>query len=174
MCGPLSWLRVFERVRFAKKVTFDASATPEVGKATKAALLTAVDVEALKADLQSVIASAEKDDPKILRRKITELERAASQAVPKDSEETKRRLTESESNVLRLTQSLSEAQLHCSTLQSYVSALQKIQVVAEAMQPLEPVAVSRPVRVMPPARVPMMLSDRLNILKNSSLTYGES
>lgn len=74
-----SWLRIFKRVIFAKKVTFDASATPEVGKATKAALLTAVDVEALKADLQSVIASAEKDDPKVLRRKIADLERAAQQ-----------------------------------------------------------------------------------------------
>ena len=138
-----SWLRVFERVKFAKKVTFDASATPEVGKATKAALLTAVDVEALKADLQSVIASAEKDDPKVLRRKIAELERAANQAVPKDSEETKRRLAEAEGNALKLTQSLSEAQLRCITLQGYVSAVQKIQVAAEAMQPLEPVTGTR-------------------------------
>lgn len=70
-----SWLRVFQRVKFAKKVTFDASATPEVGKATKAALLTAVDVEALKADLQTVIASAERDDPKILRRQVSELQK---------------------------------------------------------------------------------------------------
>jgi uncharacterized protein len=70
-----SWMRIFKRVRFGTKTTFDASATPEVGKATKAALLTAVDVEALKADLQSVIESAEKDDPKTLRRKIAELEK---------------------------------------------------------------------------------------------------
>ena len=75
-----SWLRVFQRVRFSKKVTFDASATPEVGKATRAALLTQIDVEALKQDLQSVIQSAEKDDPKALRRRIGELERAAQQA----------------------------------------------------------------------------------------------
>ena len=73
-----SWLRVFKRVTFAKKVTFDASATPEVGKTTKAALLSAVDVEALKADLQEVIASAEKDDPKVLRREIAELKKQLS------------------------------------------------------------------------------------------------
>ncbi len=68
-----SWLRIFERVKFGKKVTFDASATPEVGKTTKAALLSTVDVEALKSDLQEVIASAEKDDPKVLRREIAGL-----------------------------------------------------------------------------------------------------
>jgi hypothetical protein len=138
-----SWLRVFERVKFAKKVTFDASATPEVGKATKAALLTAVDVEALKADLQSVIASAEKDDPKVLRRKIAELERAVNQTAPKDSEETKRRLAVAEEDVRKLAQSLSEAQLRCNTLQGYMAALQKIQAAAETMQPLESVVVTR-------------------------------
>jgi hypothetical protein len=70
-----SWLHVFQRVKFAKKVTFDASATPEVGKSAKAALLSAVDVEALKADLQEVIISAEKDDPKALRKQIVELQK---------------------------------------------------------------------------------------------------
>jgi hypothetical protein len=70
-----SWLRTYQRVHFAKKTTFDASATPEVGKATRAASLSAVDVEALRADLQEVVASAEKDDPKALRRQIAELQR---------------------------------------------------------------------------------------------------
>lgn len=70
-----SWLRIYERVHFSKKETFDASATPEVGKATKAASISAVDVEALKADMADVVAEAEKDNPKILRKKISELER---------------------------------------------------------------------------------------------------
>lgn len=70
-----SWLRVFERVWFAKKTTFDASATPEVGKAVRAASLSAVDVEALRADLKEVVAKAEHDDPKSLRRRIAELEK---------------------------------------------------------------------------------------------------
>lgn len=69
-----SWLRIFERVRFGAKVTFDASATPEVGRKAVAARLTSVDVEALKIDLQEVISKAEKDDPRALRSKIRELE----------------------------------------------------------------------------------------------------
>jgi uncharacterized protein len=70
-----SWLRVFERVRFGTKTTFDASATPEVGKTARAAMLSTVDVEALKTDLQEVIANAERDDPKALRREIAELKK---------------------------------------------------------------------------------------------------
>lgn len=69
-----AWLRIFDRVHFSKKTTFDASATLEVGKATKTAKLSAIDVATLKADLQAVIASAEKDDPKVLRQRIRELE----------------------------------------------------------------------------------------------------
>lgn len=72
-----SWLRIFHRVRFGKKVTFDASATPEVGKATKAATLAAVDVDALRADLAEVVKAAEADDPKALKRRVAELERQA-------------------------------------------------------------------------------------------------
>ncbi|HTG26090.1 MAG TPA: DUF87 domain-containing protein [Reyranella sp.] len=74
-----SWLRIFQRVHFAKKTTFDASATPEVGKAAKAATLAKVDVEALRTDLAEVVKTAEQDDPKALRRRIAELERDVRQ-----------------------------------------------------------------------------------------------
>jgi hypothetical protein len=87
-----SWLKIFERVRFAQKKTFDASATPEVGKAARAASLSTVDVEALKADLQEVVAAAEKDDPKALRRelaardrKIAELEKLSTRLVDRST-----------------------------------------------------------------------------------------
>ncbi len=67
-----SWLRIYKRVHFAKKQTFDASATPEIGKATKAAKLLSVDVNALKKDMEDIIAQAEMNDPKIMRKKIAE------------------------------------------------------------------------------------------------------
>lgn len=70
-----SWLRTFRMVHFSKKVTFDASATPEVGHETKATRLSTIDVDALRADLEEVIKQAEKDDPKALRRQIAELQR---------------------------------------------------------------------------------------------------
>lgn len=70
-----SWLRIYDRFHFYKKTTFDASATPKVGQTRKAAMLTPMDVEELRADLQQVIEKADADNPKVLRDKITELER---------------------------------------------------------------------------------------------------
>lgn len=69
-----SWLRVFKKVHFSKKTTFDASATPEVGQETKAALLSSIDVQAFINDLTEVVKLAEQDDPKALKRRIRELE----------------------------------------------------------------------------------------------------
>ena len=92
-----SWLRIYKRVHFAKKQTFDASATPEVGKTTRAANISAVDVEQLKSDMADVVAQAEKDDPKALRRKIIELERRkpetsnSSKQIAEAVKETERR-----------------------------------------------------------------------------------
>jgi hypothetical protein len=71
-----SWLRIFQRMKFAQKVTFDSTATPKVGAKTKAAAtLSKMDVASLKSDLQEVIARAETNDPKKLRKKIEELEK---------------------------------------------------------------------------------------------------
>lgn len=69
-----SWLRIFERVNFSKKQTFDASATPEVGKQTQSASISAVDVKELREQMAEVVEQAEKDNPVALRKKIKELE----------------------------------------------------------------------------------------------------
>lgn len=70
-----AWLRLYQRVHFSKKETFDASATPEVGKKIREASLSAVDIEMLKKDIADVVEQAEKDDPSALRRKIADLEK---------------------------------------------------------------------------------------------------
>lgn len=75
-----SWLRTYQRVHFETKTTFDASATPEVGKATKAASISAVDVAQLRTDMADVVAQAEQDDPKALKRRITEFTKALKEA----------------------------------------------------------------------------------------------
>lgn len=79
-----SWLRIFERVRFAKKTTFDASATPEVGKSVEAARLSSVNVETLRSDLKEMVEKASENDPAVLKRQIAEL-RKELQAKPKPS-----------------------------------------------------------------------------------------
>lgn len=80
-----AWLRIYKRVKFARKQTFDASATPEVGQAARAASLSAVDVEVLRSDLAEMIEKAKAEDPRELRRRIAVLEgelRKAKGAVP--------------------------------------------------------------------------------------------
>ncbi len=74
-----SWLRIYDRFRFNQKTTFDASATPKVGQKRKAAVLTPIDVEALRVDLQQVIEKAEADDPAKLRAEIAALKRQLAQ-----------------------------------------------------------------------------------------------
>jgi hypothetical protein len=72
-----AWLKIFKKVHFSQKTTFDTSATPVVGKLVKAAQLSKVDIEQLREDMTEVITQAEKDDPKALKRRIAELEKGA-------------------------------------------------------------------------------------------------
>lgn len=71
-----SFLKVSKRVRINKKTTFDLSATPEFGEvALEPKVLAQVDIEELRAAMGTVVAEAEKDDPKALHRRIAQLER---------------------------------------------------------------------------------------------------
>ena len=71
-----SWLRMFRRVSFRTRGTFDSSATPEPGKRqTAPKTLADVDLEQLRQQLAAIIEKAQADDPRELRRRIAELER---------------------------------------------------------------------------------------------------
>lgn len=72
------WLDVFEKVAIRARATFDSSRTPKPGeRVTAPTQVAAVDLEALRTAFAATIAQAEADDPKVLRRRIAELERAA-------------------------------------------------------------------------------------------------
>lgn len=115
-----SWLRKFEKVKFAKKTTFDASATPEVGKLAKAALVSTVDIEALRESLQEVVVQSEKTDPKALQRRVRELERELQQA------ERARAAVEAQSQSQSQSQGLSESEREeIEALRETVSQLQQ-------------------------------------------------
>lgn len=74
------WLRILKKVRIAKKRTFNASATPEMGeKAVEPRQLAPVDMEHLREAMASTVAAAEKSDPKVLQRKVAQLERELAQ-----------------------------------------------------------------------------------------------
>lgn len=118
-----SWLRIFQRMFFGQKTTFDASATPEVGRKTKTALLSAVDVELLKADLQEVISQASKNDPKALRKRIAELEKLEGVANNGLLAEREERIQKLEIHARELSAQLNAYRSKIETVRSYAKSL---------------------------------------------------
>lgn len=68
------WLEHFMRVRFTKRATFDSSATPAGGSAGKVALKP-IDLDALGKAMTDAVETAKANDPKELKKRITELEK---------------------------------------------------------------------------------------------------
>ena len=76
------WLELSEVVPIEPKLTFNASATPEVGAATVNRDLTPIDLERIRKEMSATIERAKADDPKELKKqlaakdkRISELER---------------------------------------------------------------------------------------------------
>jgi hypothetical protein len=81
------WLQVLKKVKIGKKKTFDGSATPVLGaEPEKERELAPVDLEKIRAAMKDVVARAEVNDPKALRRRVAELEaklaKAPAQVIP--------------------------------------------------------------------------------------------
>jgi hypothetical protein len=73
------WLQRLVRIEVRKRDTFDSGATPKGGVPVAAPTATAkVDLAAIRASMEAAFAEAEANDPKKLKARITELERALS------------------------------------------------------------------------------------------------
>lgn len=75
-----SWLDIFRQVTVRRPSTFDSSATPTAGVKRVEPKVATVDIDQLRERLGAIVAQAEADDPKVLRRRILELERDLTQA----------------------------------------------------------------------------------------------
>lgn len=81
---------VFRRVKFAARSTFDSSRTPKVGeKRIEPKAFASVDLDALRGEIASAVERAKADDPKALRARIAELERAVKGLDNADAVEVK-------------------------------------------------------------------------------------
>lgn len=70
------WLDVLQRVKIRRRITFDSSATPKPGQRRVVPNRMAdVDLAALGEQITATSERAKADDPKVLRRRIVELER---------------------------------------------------------------------------------------------------
>lgn len=77
------WGDFFREVKIRQRRTFDSSATPKAGQTrTEPKALAQVDVQQLGAAIAGMKERAKENDPKELKRKIAELEKAAKAAAP--------------------------------------------------------------------------------------------
>lgn len=67
------FLKMSNMIQISEKETFNASATPEVGKAAKARTLAAIDLGVLQKEMAATIEKAKQDDPKELKKQIEAL-----------------------------------------------------------------------------------------------------
>jgi hypothetical protein len=70
------WLGILQKVKVGEKKTFDASATPKVGTIQVRRDLKPLNLDDLKERMAATIEKSKQDDPKELRKKIAELQRA--------------------------------------------------------------------------------------------------
>lgn len=87
VCSP-HWLGrhgqpAIQRIRFRQRSTYDSGATPTMRKHAPVASLADIDLGALSERMAAVTEKAEQEDPKALRRRIAELERARRTAPAK-------------------------------------------------------------------------------------------
>lgn len=76
------FLKISELIKISEKETFNASATPEVGVAAKKRELAPIDLEKVRTDMAATIEKAKNDDPRLLRKRIAELELEARAKKP--------------------------------------------------------------------------------------------
>lgn len=76
------WLNVFQRAQIRVRHTYNSSATPKAGaRVAEPRRLASVDIEALKAKMAESIVKASAEDPRALRARIDDLERALARTV---------------------------------------------------------------------------------------------
>jgi hypothetical protein len=69
------WLKAFQRVRFAKRDTFDSSATPKAGGSFTKVELKSIDLDGLRKSMADAVETAKANDPKELRKEIAALKK---------------------------------------------------------------------------------------------------
>lgn len=77
------WLRQFLRIKIERKLTYDASSTPEAGaKLVKPVQLSPKEIAELGTALQQSVEKAKAEDPRELRKEIADLKRELAKKTP--------------------------------------------------------------------------------------------
>lgn len=84
-----AWLKRFEVIKFAKKWTFDATATPEFGSAAAAVVPAPLDLKKISSAMADTIERAKESDPAALRAEIGRLKAELARKPAAAAAETK-------------------------------------------------------------------------------------
>lgn len=159
-----AWGDIFAKVKVRARTTFDSGATPKPGVVVKAPKqLARIDIERLGKEIAATLKKIEDDDPKLLRKQISELQNQLASNQPAKAEVQVQRVEVSmltEEQIARLeaaATSMSETGLAltaaaCEISQALLTAHSNP---VDAPRPLQPRAVAAPAQVQrrdPPAR----------------------
>jgi hypothetical protein len=155
-CSP-HWLGrhgqpAIQRIRFRQRSTFDSGATPTM-RTSKApvASLADIDLGALQESMTAITEKAEQDDPKVLRRRIAELERG------RDSKEVatlRAQLAEAQARPPERVEVPVLAPGDVAAIEQVIAAIRDLSPSLEAEAARLEVAVSRAAAPKPPAPAP--------------------
>lgn len=73
------FLKVFKRVKFRQRTTFDSGATPKLGQVRTPTTLADIDLDAIQEKWAESIERAKEDDPKELKKRLRDLEQELKQ-----------------------------------------------------------------------------------------------
>jgi hypothetical protein len=158
------WLDINEEVHIAQKWTFSAGTTPVVGaKPVQAIPLETLELEQIRKDMAATVERAKENDPRELKRKISELQQQLKRQTPIiDDKATERAVQQAVSSVerqyreqvLKLTSQISRMQTAFSTIKNQAGAFTDIDIpLAKIELPPSPQPMARNVVYTQPQRV---------------------
>lgn len=92
------WLKISETIKIKKKETFNASSTPEIDeKGVKTKTLAPIELEKIREEMKETISRANADNPKLLKKRIFELEkdlRGTPKIIPQSDKDIEKKLSQ--------------------------------------------------------------------------------
>lgn len=144
------WLRVLRKIGVAKKVSFDASATPRVGQKQVRRELAPLDLKEIEQRMSAIVEKARADDPRELRRRIASLEKQLAERPTVKPEQVKvpalrdKDLATLEKSVERVASSIESLRSIADTLAGGMAKAQQKPAVPVTTIASRPAAISRP------------------------------
>jgi hypothetical protein len=164
---------ILKTVDFPPKQTFDSSRTPKRGEKRQRQELKALDLEGLKDRLSSVEAEAKANDPKALKGRVGELERALAAAERANAQLTARLEKKPEPAAAKPSADVAALEAQVRTLSKLLSDIAPhIRIAFEGIREFSPIAMGKQPRADGRVRPTPMTKARIEISADGSVPQG--